>query len=365
MGLAKLNASGSSAAVLTDYFLHPVDGTLIRTGANLILWNLIAFIRDDLGMRVLVHQISPIPRREFRGVAIVGHKAERDGMGMYPELNLSFHRAAGECDLKIYFRWHMGFPRLLPGSVVVVPGIGLPHPAVTPAFNGEAGRREFERRLREVLASAHCLVAQDRGTINALKALIPGYEHRQVYLPPGVDLALFRPAESPSRRSGLRVFCSGDPHIMLHCAGVDLLLYGRPLDFATACRLRCRAAALGRGYCWSPLAHLPVLLRGFDLCLLPGDRTGNTAYYVLPAMASGLPVVAAMGGGLSELVVDGWNGRLVHPGSGENLSAALEELARDGELRVRLGANARRLAEGYPLARWKERWRRLVQEVLG
>lgn len=364
LGFTRVNVSGFRAGVLTDYFLHPVDNAPLRKGANPILWDLVAFLRDDLGMRVQVHQISPIPRREFRGLTILGHDADRDELGMFPRLNLGFYRSAAECDLRIYFRWHLGFPRLLPGSVVVATTIGPPHPATVNAACRETGRWEWEGRLREVLASAQSLVAQDRSAINALKAIVPGYEHRQAYLPPGVDLALFKPAESCPRRSGLRVFCPGELRLALDCAATNIRLYERPPDLSTAGRLRSRSVPGERRHYWSPLAPLHNLLHNFDLCLIPGGQAEDAAYYALPALASGLPVVTAMGGSSSELVVDGWNGLLVQPGSGENLSSALGKLARDGERLRFMGDNARRLAEGYPIGRWKERWRTLIEETL-
>jgi glycogen(starch) synthase len=63
------------------------------------------------------------------------------------------------------------------------------------------------------------------------------------------------------------------------------------------------------------------------------------------AMAHGRPVVAAAVGGLLDLVVPEETGLLVPPRDIPALRAALKRLLGDGELRARLGANARRRAE--------------------
>jgi glycosyltransferase involved in cell wall biosynthesis len=79
-----------------------------------------------------------------------------------------------------------------------------------------------------------------------------------------------------------------------------------------------------------------------DLFLLPsriaedGDRDG-LPNVLMEAQALGLPVVSTRLPGIEELVVDGSTGVLVPPDDPAALAAALEELARDPELRSRLG----------------------------
>lgn len=66
---------------------------------------------------------------------------------------------------------------------------------------------------------------------------------------------------------------------------------------------------------------------------------------IIEAMACGKPVIAARGGGVGEIIGDGDDGLLVHPGDARGLAEAILTLAGDPERRARLGKAARRRVE--------------------
>ena len=71
-----------------------------------------------------------------------------------------------------------------------------------------------------------------------------------------------------------------------------------------------------------------------------GDRDGLPN--VIPeAFAHGLPVVSSAAGGAGEAVIDGETGLVVDPADARALAGAVERLARDEDLRQRLGAGGR------------------------
>lgn len=85
-----------------------------------------------------------------------------------------------------------------------------------------------------------------------------------------------------------------------------------------------------------------------DLVVLPSVDLGNGHHEGLPfslieAMAFGLPVISTRTGGIPELVVEG-TGLLVTDKSARDLGDALEKLVSNRELRVSMGANARKRA---------------------
>lgn len=95
---------------------------------------------------------------------------------------------------------------------------------------------------------------------------------------------------------------------------------------------------------------VPTILQASDVLVLVSRHEGLPRS-VLEAMAAGLPVVATDVRGNRDLVEDGVNGLLVRVGDVQGLAEALLRLARDPELRRRMGAAGRDKVTDYSLDR--------------
>ena len=115
--------------------------------------------------------------------------------------------------------------------------------------------------------------------------------------------------------------------------GLPLVIAGdgpqRGLVEASAAVRSGRARFLGR------VDDVPAVLSAADLLAMP-SRWEGLPLTAVEAMAAGLPVVAARAPGLTE-VVTAEVGLLVEPDDPSALAAAMLRLARDAELRARLG----------------------------
>lgn len=80
--------------------------------------------------------------------------------------------------------------------------------------------------------------------------------------------------------------------------------------------------------------------RLFDACLLPSANEG-TPVSAIESLAAERPVVATAVGGVPDVVTDGVHGYLVAAGDIEGAAQALAGLARDPDLRARMGAAGR------------------------
>jgi glycosyltransferase involved in cell wall biosynthesis len=122
--------------------------------------------------------------------------------------------------------------------------------------------------------------------------------------------------------------------------------------------LKAQAAALGIGHRVAfagSQAQEAVLAayRQSDVFVLPcriaddGDRDG-LPNVLMEASSTGLPCISTPVGGVGELIRDGENGVLVPPDNADALAAAIVALARDPQLRHRLGkAASRRIAADF------------------
>jgi colanic acid/amylovoran biosynthesis glycosyltransferase len=114
-------------------------------------------------------------------------------------------------------------------------------------------------------------------------------------------------------------------------------------------RLDDRVALLG-GDVESDVRPLSRAMRTHTLMALPYRRLpssyeGGVPAELLEAMAMGLPVVSTSVDTISEVVDDGWTGRLIAPREPHWLAGALETLLDNIRLRVRMATHARQEIE--------------------
>jgi L-malate glycosyltransferase len=108
---------------------------------------------------------------------------------------------------------------------------------------------------------------------------------------------------------------------------------------------------------------LAEIFRALDLFVQPSLWEG-LPLALLKAMGAGLPVVATRVSGSREVIEDGVNGCLVEPGSPEALARVILELHRQPEVRLRLGAAARRtVADRYSLEAMLHQLAALYEEL--
>jgi glycosyltransferase involved in cell wall biosynthesis len=102
----------------------------------------------------------------------------------------------------------------------------------------------------------------------------------------------------------------------------------------------------------------------FDALVLPSGNEG-TPVSAIEALAAGRPVVATRVGGVPDVVREGEDGFLVEPGATDELADRLVQLARDPELRERMGRQGReRVLPRYAVDRLVDDVDRLYRSLL-
>jgi glycosyltransferase involved in cell wall biosynthesis len=168
-----------------------------------------------------------------------------------------------------------------------------------------------------------------------------------------------RPANAPfrilfagylRRWKGIDVLLCAFERLLKEIPTAELHIAGQS-DFneqATAESLAAQIQALGPSV--RVLGHLPFgpeLFQCFadaDVLALPSRGVEGTPRVLIEARAFGCPVVATDVGGVRSTVEDGVDGLIVPPNDADALGAALLQIAREPDLRLRLMANGMRRA---------------------
>jgi glycosyltransferase involved in cell wall biosynthesis len=141
-------------------------------------------------------------------------------------------------------------------------------------------------------------------------------------------------------RKGHRLMLEAMPRLLQRFPRLKLLIFGRgPLHDELAASIRemgleDRVNLVGFYEALTPIVPC------FDLLAHPAYMEG-LGIALLQAASAGLPIVAVKAGGMPEAVEDGLNGRLISAGCVDELTAALEALLSDPQLRRRMGEAGR------------------------
>ncbi|WP_260858671.1 glycosyltransferase family 4 protein [Fictibacillus phosphorivorans] len=103
--------------------------------------------------------------------------------------------------------------------------------------------------------------------------------------------------------------------------------------------------------------------RDADLVIIPTIYSEGTSLSCLEALSSGLPVVSSNVGGLNDIIIDGFNGRLVTP-TVARLESVISELIQNPDQRKELAANSRGTAMAFDMKRWQKQWIAVLNDYL-
>jgi len=251
-------------------------------------------------------------------------------------------------------------------------------------------RLEIERKLIDL---ADGLVAANPDEREDLISHMRSPIDKVCTVPPGVDLALFRPGDQTMARRELGL--SQDEDIILGVGRIDpikgfetllnalvsmktagktptLIIAGGELDqddepLGSLARLRMQADILGvrdqiRFAGSQSHERLAIHYRAADVVAVP-SRYESFGLVAIEAMASGTPVVASNVGGLRFTVENDRSGYLVPHSDPDALAAALGRILGDDVLRRCLGTGAITCAERFSWETVGERIERMYSRL--
>lgn len=272
---------------------------------------------------------------------------------------------------------HIYSPFTIAASHASSPSIGISHGVYWD--NGSNTIENTATKLEVLSGILHCstVVSVDANTINAVQSVRPDLATKLIYIPNYVDIS--RTEARHKEHAQLTVLY---PRRLYAPRGFDLSIEAAAIILKKHRHVRF----LFVGDVLSPeVDELQNLIRKFpgrvehitlpfenmsqaylraDIAIIPTKHSEGTSLSCLEAMQFGLAIVSTFVGGLSNLVLDEFNGLLIPPTS-EALSGAIDRLVSDADLRHRLGGNAQEVAKCFSKAKWQNAWTKLLHKTFG
>lgn len=101
-----------------------------------------------------------------------------------------------------------------------------------------------------------------------------------------------------------------------------------------------------------------------DIAIIPTVGSEGTSLSLLEAMSAQCAVVCTDVGGMTNIVLDNFNGRMVPAGNSEELYIAIKDLIENPEKRLKISKAAYetvKMAFSYDI--WKEKWIKVIKKV--
>lgn len=109
--------------------------------------------------------------------------------------------------------------------------------------------------------------------------------------------------------------------------------------------------------------EMPKAYKEADVVLVPTRYSEGTSLSCIEGMASGAAIITTNVGGLTNLVIDGFNGRLISPTTDDLVEAATQMILRP-EMRVRFARNGLSIAkEAFSKKNWDSGWKKEIERL--
>lgn len=263
-----------------------------------------------------------------------------------------------------------------PQSICISHGVWWELPGSSP----QQARSYYENHVNQALEQVDLIISCDYNFLNVTRAIYPHLADQKVRVIPNfADAKYFYPREpranktirilyprrlSPER--GFGIFKNVIPPLMERFPHLEFefaIDANLPEHLENFHRWKDSLPGKNRIICCHPdYQAMPDVYARADIVVIPSIYSEGTSFSCLEALAMGKTVVATDVGGLTNLIINGYNGLLVHPSS-ESLLQALLYLIENPSVRTRLGEHAHATSQAFSRQAWESRWRACVRSV--
>jgi len=263
-----------------------------------------------------------------------------------------------------------------PGSICISHGVWWEAPGSSP----NEAKKYYKNFVMPALIQAVLVISCDYNFLNVARAIYPDLANKKVRVIPNfVDLELFQPQKYeekqrlsilyPRRLSSERGFGLVKEIVAPLLREFPNLEFQFAIDTNISENLNLFHVWREKEtykerllYCHPNFQEMPAVYAAADIVVIPSLYSEGMSFSCLEAMAMGKAVVATNVGGLTNIIIDGYNGLLIDPSS-ETLYYALRYLLNNPHERSRLGLNAFSTAQAFSRKNWEARWRFYIENI--
>ncbi|MEN6462996.1 MAG: glycosyltransferase family 4 protein [Syntrophomonas sp.] len=379
---ANLDLCGK-VAVMTATFLDFSGDYFYNGGAERYLLDL-GDICAELGSELVVFQYGHYPwMRRFKNIEIIslsrcGIRSEGWLLKCAREFNHIFYQQVqGRTALNIYSAFFEVWP------LAAAPNIGISHGVSwdNPDCDYENAAKFWLMNQRYIEGAKACedLVSVDTNSANWLQTVDFNLSQRIKVIPNYADLSVFKPKEDYLENRDKIVILY--PRQLYAARGLYLVL--EIMDDILGKYPEVEFHFVGRGggqdidqvidkqrtwaervkYYHLSMDEMPQAYQTADISLIPTVHSEGTSLSCLEAMASGNAVIATRVGGLSDLIINNYNGFLIDPRPEELKQAVISLLENREQMNLFKMRNSE-VARAFSKDRWRNSWKSILRDKM-
>lgn len=374
----------NSVAAMTATFLDFAGENFYSGGAERYLIDL-AELTSDIGLRFDIYQYGDFTWvRRYRNINVISLSDKNVTTQPLSVENVQgfnknfYRRAVGRSRLNIYSAFFEAWP------LSAAPSIGISHGVAwdNPYCQFETDNQFWQTNKRFIESAEACddIVSVDTNTANWFQTVNYQLGNRMKVISNYVDLNEFKPSDNnessgnekikilyPRRlyeARGLYLILDILDEILMEFPQVEFHFVGKGFEQDTDQVVKKQKKWKGRVKWYSlPPEEMHKAYQGADISLIPTLYSEGTSLSCLEAMASGSAIIATRIGGLTDLVIDNFNGFLIDPNK-QALKSAISELINDPVKLKTFKNRGIEVANSFSKVYWKEKWRSVIQDKI-
>lgn len=367
-------------SVMTGTFLGLNGEQFYSGGAERYLIDLFE-VAKKMNHELIIYQYGTYPwTRKFKNIEVRSlargeNRMEELSVENVRKYNSNFYEEEnGVALLNIYSAFFEAWPR------VANPSIGISHGiAWDSTFNEGLSAISFweqNRRIIEAATIVNKMVSVDTNTTNWFQTIDFETGNKMEYIPNYVDTNIFKPVIKQEERivisyprrlygaRGLYLVLEILDEILETYPNVDFHFIGKGFEEDTK-HVEQKIKKWKSRVKWYSLdpSEMHKAYEITDISLVPTLHSEGTSLSCLEAMATGNAVISTRIGGLTDLIINNFNGLLIEPNS-KDLLSAIKKLLDNPELMSSIRRNAVEVSKVFSMNQWKEKWTQIIESFV-